>query len=34
MMPLRLFAAKPERVPAAASWYVADLGKDEPLGKR
>jgi Fic family protein len=32
MMTLRLFAAKPEKVPAATSWYMADLG--EARGKQ
>ena len=32
MMTLRLFAAKPEKVPAATSWYMADLG--ESRGKQ
>jgi Fic family protein len=32
MMTLRQFAAKPETIPVASSWYLADLG--EALGKQ
>jgi hypothetical protein len=32
MMTLRQFAAKPETIPATASWYLADLG--EARGKQ
>ena len=32
MMTLRQFAAKPEAIPVATSWYLADLG--EARGKQ